>query len=289
MALNIVRHTAKQVISGTSVNIIVYGMPGSGKTSFSATFPDVLYVDTEGGTKFIDQEMDVVTISSWSDVKEVIALMESGEAGYKTVVFDVIDEVYELYVEFLTKASPSSFNRSGQPTMQGWGVIKKGWRKFCKTMCKNDSFNTVFVAHEKYTKDSDGNILSVSPKLIGSMGAELVGFVDFCGFKADKYSLDFRDSAYTPSTKDRHGKLTALDGAIQNPTYEMLTKLVAGSYPEEAALIPARFTSAKQAADVAASLGISDDEFKAMMASITAPKKALEIRRLLHEYALENC
>ena len=287
MALQIKKHTGKESLSDTGFNFLIYGLPGSGKSTISSTFPKpILYVDTENGTKYIETEMDVVLIKEWSDVKEILELIQTGE--YKTVVWDVVDEVYELYLQFLKKEQPGLFNRAGSPTMSGWGVLKGGWRKFCKMVCKDANINAIFVCHEKTKQDDDGNIVEVSPKLMGSLASELVGFVDFVGYKETKYQIDFRDNPIYKSCKDRHGALTTLDSAIYNPTYTMLKGLVDGTYSELAATMPAVFKSPDEAFDWAAKLGISKEKATEMLESIKLPKKALEFRRQLHEIALKK-
>jgi hypothetical protein len=282
MALAIKKHSGKSDLDASGFNIIVYGLPGAGKTSMCSTFPKVLYIDTENGVKFIDNEMDIATVRNWTEVEEVIQIMQSGASGYQTVVFDVVDEIHSLYMEHLKKTRGDLFNRQGSPTMQGWGAVKEGWRKFCKTMCLESSFNTVFVAHEKITTDDNGNVLTVSPKLMGSAAGELVGFVDFCGFKPDKTCIDFRESATHTSTKDRHGTFASLDSVIYNPTYDMLRGLVKKEFNPLAATLPAKFTSLQHAYDSCAAVGYDKDAVDALMADITAPKKAVELRNIIY-------
>lgn len=284
MALTIRSHAGKKTLNETGINIIIFGIPGAGKTSLAASFPKVLYIDSEQGTKFIDNQMDVATVKSWSEVKEVIDIVQSGQ--YETVVFDVIDEIHSLYMEFVKQEKPSLFNSLGVPSIAGWGVLKNGWRKFCKTMCMESTVNTVFVAHEKITQDDNGNVIRVSPKLMGSAASELVGFVDFCGFKPDKFSIDFRETGVVRDVKDRHGKFLELDSPIYNPTYTLLSGIVNGTVSATVATFPAKFTSLSQAYEACEGVGFNKEAVDAILSEITSSKKAVVLRDIIFEKLL---
>ena len=288
MPLNIRKHTKAATIADTGFNMVIFGNPGSGKTTLASSFPDVLYVDTQQGTRFVDNTMDVVNIQTWQDVKDIIALMDSPDSPYKTVVWDVLDQVYILYLEFLQKQKPALFTSNGAPQIQAWQVIKSAWLKFMKMSCQNEKFNSVFILHEKAVKGDDGKTIEIRPTLSPSLLPITIGEVDFVGFKENVYSTDFRDLPHLPDVKDRLKVLKNLDGAVQNATYEVLRDITLGKITPLAAVLPAVFTSVEHAFQWAQKLGMTEDQFKETLASINAPKKAIALREILYKLALKT-
>ena len=72
--------------------IVIYGVPGIGKTSLAAEFPDPIFIQTEEGagnlelTSFADRPL-----SSAAEVDEAIELLLTGDHGFRTVVLDTLD------------------------------------------------------------------------------------------------------------------------------------------------------------------------------------------------------
>lgn len=72
--------------------IVIYGVPGVGKTTLAAEFPDPVFIQTEEGsgnlslTTFQDKPF-----ASYEEVEEAIALLYEGEHDFKTVVLDSLD------------------------------------------------------------------------------------------------------------------------------------------------------------------------------------------------------
>ena len=74
--------------------IILYGVGGIGKTTFSSKFPDPIFICTEEGTDQIDTSR-FPKATCWLDVlDQVISL--NGEHSYKTLVIDSLDELERL-------------------------------------------------------------------------------------------------------------------------------------------------------------------------------------------------
>lgn len=72
--------------------IVIYGVPGIGKTSLAAEFPDPIFIQTEEGagtlelTTFADEPL-----TSFAQVDEAIELLLTGDHGFRTVVLDSLD------------------------------------------------------------------------------------------------------------------------------------------------------------------------------------------------------
>lgn len=76
--------------------IIIYGPEGIGKTLFAARFPDPVFLDTEGSTRYYDvrriiQPNGQSTPTSWQMLLEMATAVKDGEITCKTLVIDSLD------------------------------------------------------------------------------------------------------------------------------------------------------------------------------------------------------
>ena len=76
--------------------IIIYGPEGIGKTLFASQFPDPVFLDTEGSTRYYDvrriiQPNGQSTPSSWQMLLEMAQAVRDGEITCKTLVIDSLD------------------------------------------------------------------------------------------------------------------------------------------------------------------------------------------------------
>lgn len=91
----------------TKHTLWIYGAPFSGKTTFANTFPEPLMINTDGNIKFVDAPYirirDDVKVEgrmtkrtlAWEVFKDVISELEKKENTYKTIVIDLLEDLYE--------------------------------------------------------------------------------------------------------------------------------------------------------------------------------------------------
>ena len=82
--------------------ILVYGRNKKGKSFLSATAPNVLMVDPEGGNdELVKLNPDIWQISSWEELNDVYRFLQSGEHEYKWVVFDGLTRISNMALKFV--------------------------------------------------------------------------------------------------------------------------------------------------------------------------------------------
>lgn len=101
MTLTPVLPTAKRKRHGfdpLAARVVLAGLPGVGKTTLAAQWaPDTtLIVDTHGGASLLDGEHYVADCSSFSEFTAIVDALTAGEHTYKTVVVDLIGDVYKF-------------------------------------------------------------------------------------------------------------------------------------------------------------------------------------------------
>lgn len=90
--LKITRGVRKQPL-----RVLVYGGEGVGKTSFAASFPDPVVLDTEGGSHFLDVARS--DIKDWQSLMTGVKGLIIDQQGFRTVVLDTADWAEKALLE----------------------------------------------------------------------------------------------------------------------------------------------------------------------------------------------
>lgn len=172
--LKITKSTDPIVVKTTK--LLIYGQPGTGKTSLAFTASNPLLLDFDNGAYRSDFRKDSVHIEKWAD----IASMEPADLKvYQTVVVDTVGRLLDILSADIINRNPKMGNRSGSLSMQGWGQLKgefAQWVKRIQTMGKD----LVFIAHDK--EDKKGDAVIVRPDVQGGSFGEIFKIADGVGF-----------------------------------------------------------------------------------------------------------
>lgn len=102
--------------------IIIYGPEGIGKTLFASQFPDPVFLDTEGSTRYYDvrrivQSNGQSTPSSWQMLMEMATAVRDGEISCKSLVIDSLDWAEAM-------CSQAVCSKSGKSGIEDFGYGK---------------------------------------------------------------------------------------------------------------------------------------------------------------------
>lgn len=175
----------KYQISGgvrqSALKIVVYGPEGIGKTTFSACFPNPVFIDTEGSTKFFDIKR-FPDPSSWEMLLDEVQDVVDNPTLCDTLVVDTLDWAERLCIKEVCES-----NRKKGIEDFGYG---KGYtytyEAFAKLLHKlddvsNNGVNVVVNAHAMLRKfeqpDEMGSYDRWELKLINSPKANICGMV----------------------------------------------------------------------------------------------------------------
>jgi energy-coupling factor transporter ATP-binding protein EcfA2 len=158
--------------------IVLYGPPGSGKTTMASTFPKVLFLSAESGLLSIrDRAIDVWEIGQWEDLEEAYRFLRDGANGYKSVVIDSITEIQKQLADYIIRKFPAK-RRDYEDLMSqsDWGYAIAAMRKMCRAF-RDLPLNVIFIALDM-TETTEEETFT-KPALSGkTLSDELMGWVD---------------------------------------------------------------------------------------------------------------
>lgn len=154
------------------VIIVLYGVPGSGKTSLATTAENPLVIDTDRGFDRAVQRVDTLTAQKWQDVTSEYETIK----GYKTIIVDTakstLDDFIAAYVcEQNYKLKSNALKRFGQ--------MAEEFKQFVNFLRSNGS-DIIFICHDKETQE--GDTIKHAPDCTGQSKDLLIRIADQVGY-----------------------------------------------------------------------------------------------------------
>lgn len=193
MAIKIIK--ADEPLNITTLNILVYGEPGAGKTSLAFTAGKPLCLDFDKGIKRSHFKKDALQIRSWEadfikDWKEVAAAIKE----YDTIIMDTVDTAIESMEAYLL----SRDDKLKRNKLRLYGAIKDEFRRFINIL-QDMGKDIIMIAHAKEKDEGDSKIKR--PQITGSSYDKVVQLADFVGYlyigDNNQRQLNFNPSHYT--------------------------------------------------------------------------------------------
>lgn len=174
--------------------LFLFGAPYQGKTVFATSFPDPFGISTDGNWELLPQMHPYIhlrnevttegritkTTLAWETFKEIISELEKYNNSYKTIVVDLLDDMYEycrLWVfdqEGVSHESENSFNLYDKVRLEFLSTIKR--------LMNLDYDNILLLAHEDTSKDitqrSGNKITKIAPYINEKIATKLSGYAD---------------------------------------------------------------------------------------------------------------
>ncbi len=191
--MSLIRKSTELTIPST-VNIMVYGQAGMGKSTLALSAPKPLLLDFDNGVKRINMAhldgVDTVQVSSWQDVQTVL---KEDLSAYQTIVVDTIGKMIDYIITY------KCGNR--QPQVQDWTGINAEFSWLTRTLSSLNK-HVVFVAHRDTRKEGDSTVFipSLREKNYNSIVTEL-DLLGYLEMKSDR-GVQKRTITFDPTNRN---------------------------------------------------------------------------------------
>ena len=154
------------------VIVVLYGTPGSGKTSVATTANNPVLIDTDRGYDRAVQRVDTLEAKKWQDIDSELETIKT----YKTVIIDTAKAMLDDYlcnyaIEQNYKLKTNSLKRFGQ--------MADDFKMFVNSLRSGGS-DIIFICHDK--EMSEGDIIKHSPDCTGQSKDLLLRIADQVGY-----------------------------------------------------------------------------------------------------------
>lgn len=164
-----------------TLNVLIYGAPGSGKTVGATTAPGpVVVLNAEGPGALRksrelhgDAKIREIAITGKADLDGAYLWLRDGGDGTKTVVVDTVGEVYRILLE----------EQGGDtPSLQHYGHVNTTIERFVRAL-RDLPMNVVLVCHEELISDGTTGETIRQPVTGGKkLPAQLMAQVDVVAY-----------------------------------------------------------------------------------------------------------
>jgi GTPase SAR1 family protein len=148
MALNIVRGRISR-----AQKVVIYGPEGIGKTTLAAAFPDPLFIDTEGGSDYIELARVNPAPDTWEKLQDTVKEVIADPSVCKTLVIDTMDWAEQMIIESVLRTRGlQSIEDAGYG--KGYTYVGEEAAKFMGLLdqVKDAGIHMVLTAHAKMRK-----------------------------------------------------------------------------------------------------------------------------------------
>lgn len=168
-----------------TISALIYGQPGSGKTSIGCSAPFPVLFDADGGVQRINgaHRVPTVQITSWDDVAGAIAEIEELEKTHQlrceTIIVDTAGKLLDFMTAHIIKNNPKMKQGDGSLSLKGYGVRKSMFVDFIKRLSTMGK-SIIFIAHEREEKRGEDTVKR--PEIGGSSAGDLIKELDLVGY-----------------------------------------------------------------------------------------------------------
>lgn len=161
------------------VKMLIYGQPGSGKTTLALSAIKPLLLDFENGLQRVQGQFQVtsVPVNTYQDIIDVLANEDLSD--FDTIVIDTLGKLIDSIQAFVLNQNKSLMSSQGTMKITGWGIIKQIFSELIKQINQLNK-SLVIVAHAKEERKGDSVLIRLDCS--GSAKDEIIKEMDLVGY-----------------------------------------------------------------------------------------------------------
>lgn len=137
---------------------IIYGAPGTGKTTLALSAPDPILIDFDNGMHRVAawHRKDYIHVDRYEDVLNDIQIPEIKAA--KTLIIDTGGSFVTFLKDWAFRTQPTARTKGGEfNSLKGFGFVKNEFARLTSQIKDIMHKNLIYVFHSTEQADKDGN------------------------------------------------------------------------------------------------------------------------------------
>ncbi|MCM1140466.1 MAG: ATP-binding protein [Muribaculum sp.] len=181
----------------STVKMMVYGQPGTGKTTFALSAPKPLLLDFDNGVKRVNmahlEGIDIVQVENWGEIQQLLQQNVAELAPYQTIVVDTIGKMMDFVIAYCCGTR--------QPQIKDWGRINQEFTWFTRALSMLNK-HIVFVAHRDSRKEGEETVFipALREKNYNSIVTEL-DLLGYLEMKSER-GVQMRTITFDPTSRN---------------------------------------------------------------------------------------
>ncbi len=199
--------------------IMIYGAEGVGKSTFAASAPDPVFIQTEDGLSEIDTAKFPLA-ASYDEVVEQLEAVRDGEHEFKTLCVDSLDWLERLVWDRVCRDwGVKSIEKADGGFGKGYGYALTYWREIVDLLNEIRSkrrMAVILVAHSKVERFEDPEHPAYDryqPRLHKSANALICDWADAILFATKRMRVDSQTGRAAPVGADGGERIIRTNGS----------------------------------------------------------------------------
>ena len=145
-----------EVFSKQKFSMILYGAPGTGKTTLACSAPKPLLIDFDNGARRIraQHRPDAFLPDNYDELLQNFT--EETLKDYETLIIDTGGALISSMQDYVMRKDPINKTKSGTISQKGYGAVKQEFQNLTNRFKTVYNKNIIYVFHSVEEKNKDG-------------------------------------------------------------------------------------------------------------------------------------
>lgn len=140
------------------IRMIVWGLPGLGKSTLAMSSPDPVIIDADGGYDrvMVRLRKPVIPMQGYDEILKDICVDNHELKQFKTIVIDTGGSLFNLMKPWVIKNNPVNAQKDGVTlSLKGYGAVAAEFDRFTKYCVSELHKHIIVIFHAKERNDGD--------------------------------------------------------------------------------------------------------------------------------------